>query len=65
MDGDRNIIDLLELCKLIDSRSEAKRLMSQGGLKINDKKVEDPNEVIHLEKDMVIQVGKRKFAKII
>jgi tyrosyl-tRNA synthetase len=65
MDGDRNIIDLLELCQLIDSRGEAKRLIMQGGVKVNDKKVDDPNAVIHLKKGMVIQVGKRRFAKIV
>ena len=65
MNGDRNIIDLLELCKLVESRGEAKRAIKQGGVKINDKKVEDMNEVIHLEKDMIVQVGKRRFAKII
>ncbi|MBU0727109.1 tyrosine--tRNA ligase, partial [Patescibacteria group bacterium] len=65
INGERNIVDLLELCKLVETRSEAKRLIQQGGVKINDKKVDDPNEVIHLEKDMVVQVGKRRFAKII
>ncbi len=65
LSGERNILDLLELCNLIDSRGEAKRLIQQGGVKINDEKVDDPNAVIRLEKDMVVQVGKRKFAKII
>jgi len=65
LSGDRNIIDLLELCKLVDSRGEAKRLIQQGGVKVNNEKVDDPNATIHLEKDMVIQVGKRKFARII
>ncbi|MBU0459630.1 tyrosine--tRNA ligase [Patescibacteria group bacterium] len=65
INGDRSIIDLLELCKLIESRAEGKRLIKQGGVKINDKKVDDMNEVIHLEKDMIVQVGKRRFAKIV
>lgn len=65
MNGDRNIIDLLEACKLVDSRSDAKRVIQQGGVKINNKKVDDTNAVIHLEKDMVIQVGKRKFGRIV
>lgn len=64
INGERNIIDLLELCKLIDSRGDAKRLIAQGGVKIDDKKVDDPNKTIKLKKDMVIQVGKRKFARI-
>ena len=64
LNGDRNIIDLLELCKLITSKSEGRRAVEQGGVKVNDKKVESVDEVIHLEKDMVIQVGTRRFAKI-
>lgn len=62
--GKINIIDLLEKCNLVDSRSDAKRVIQQGGVKINDKKVDDPTAVIKLEKGMVIQVGKRRFAKI-
>jgi tyrosyl-tRNA synthetase len=65
INGDRNIIDLLELCKLISSKSEGRRAIEQGGVKINDEKVTDVNAVIHLEKDMIIQVGKRRFAKIV
>ncbi len=65
LSGDRNIIDLLELCELIDSRGGAKRLIQQGGVKVNNEKIDDPNATIHLEKDMVIQVGKRKFAKVV
>jgi tyrosyl-tRNA synthetase len=63
--GEKNIVDLLEKCKLVDSRSDAKRVIQQGGVKINDKKVNDVNKVIKLEKGMVIQVGKRRFGKII
>ena len=65
INGERKIIDLLELCKLVGSRADAKRLIAQGGVKINDKKVDDMNKAIKLKKDMIIQVGKRKFAKII
>jgi tyrosyl-tRNA synthetase len=63
--GDRNIVDLLELCKLVETRSEAKRLVKEGGVKINGQKVPDANVSVHVEKGMVIQVGKRRFAKII
>lgn len=65
INGDRNIIDLLELCGLISSKSEGRRAVEQGGVKVNDKKVKSVDDVIHLEKNMVIQVGKRRFAKII
>jgi len=63
--GSKNIIDLLEHCKLIETKSEGRRLIEQGGVKINDKKISSSDESVHLEKGMVIQVGKRRFAKII
>jgi tyrosyl-tRNA synthetase len=65
MSGDRNVIDLLELCKLIATRAEGKRLVEQGGLEIDGERVTDKNAVIHLKAGMVIKAGKRKFAKII
>ena len=64
MSGERNIIDLLELCKLIETRAEGKRLIQQGGVKIDDKKIDDISKTVHLKKGMVIQAGKRRFAKI-
>ena len=65
MSGERNIIDLLELCKLVESRADAKRLIAQGGVKIDNEKADDPGKIIHLKAGMIIQVGKRKFAKIV
>jgi tyrosyl-tRNA synthetase len=63
--GKFHIIDLLEECKLVDSRSDGKRVIQQGGVKINDKKIDDISKIIKLKKGMVIQVGKRRFAKIV
>jgi len=40
-------------------------MITQGGVKVNEQKVDDPGLVIHLEKGMVVQVGKRKFARIV
>ncbi len=64
LSGERNIIDLLELCKLIETRAEGKRLIQQGGVKIDDKKIDDIAKTIHLKKGMVVQAGKRRFARI-
>lgn len=49
--------------KLSSSTSEARRLLKQGGIKLNGEKVE--NDKIALQTGDIIQVGKRKFAKII
>lgn len=49
--------------KLSPSTSEARRLLKQGGIKLNGEKVE--NDKISLQNGDIIQVGKRKFAKLI
>ncbi|GAA0710643.1 tyrosine--tRNA ligase [Paraclostridium ghonii] len=49
--------------KLSPSTSEARRLLKQGGIKLNGEKVE--SDKISLQNGDIIQVGKRKFAKLI
>ena len=60
-----NVLDLLVKTKLAPSKSEAKRLIIQRGVKINGETQEDWREVIQIKKRMIIQTGKRKFVKII
>ncbi len=60
-----NILDLLTKIKLAKSKSEAKRLIFQKGVKIDGKIEEDWRKLIEIKKEMVIQVGKRKFLKLI
>ena len=57
---------LLKTFGLTDSTSEAGRLITQGGVKIDGEKVVDKQFWIKpSEKDRVIQVGKRRFLKIL
>jgi tyrosyl-tRNA synthetase len=49
---------------LAKSRSEAQRLIEQGGVKVNDVKIIDAKQELDLESGTIIQVGKRKFRKI-
>ncbi len=65
INGDRNIVDLLELCKLVASRTDAKRLIQEGAVKVDGEKVPDSSVAYRMEKGMIIQVGKRRFAKIV
>ncbi len=60
----QNIIDALIHTKLATSRSDAKRLVQQGGISVNDQIIKDPSTIIDLENDQIIRVGKRKFVKI-
>jgi tyrosyl-tRNA synthetase len=59
-----NIMDLLVRTKLVSSKSEAKRLILQKGVKINDIVQDDWKKELKLKKNEVIQVGKRKFARL-
>jgi len=59
-----NILDLLTKTKLAPSRSEAKRLAEQGGVRIGGEVQRDWQKNIKIKKGMIIQVGKRKFLKI-
>lgn len=65
INGDRNVIDLLILCELIKTKSEGRRAIQQGCVKVNEEKITTHEAVIHLEEGMIIQVGKRRFAKIV
>lgn len=58
------IIDLLVETRLASSKSEARRLIEQGGVRIEDEVQADFNREIVITDGMVIQVGKRKFLKV-
>jgi tyrosyl-tRNA synthetase len=60
-----NILDFLVRTKLVSSKSEAKRMILQKGVKINGKIQDNWRETIQIKKGIVVQIGKRKFVKII
>lgn len=58
-------VDMLISSGLISSKSEARRLIEQGGLKVDGEKITDPKaELTVPEEGIVIQAGKRKFVRI-
>ena len=59
-----NILELLIETNIAASKSEAKRLVVQGGIKINDEKIFDEKYDIALDKEIVLQKGKKTFVKI-
>jgi len=59
------LLDLLVTLKLASSKSDAKRLVIQKGVKIDGKVEDDWKKTIDIKKGMVIQIGRRRFAKII
>ena len=55
---------LLLACKLVPSGSEAKRMIKQRAVEIDGNRIDDPNAEVAPKDGMVIQVGKRKFARL-
>ncbi len=55
---------LLKAAGLVESTSEAIRMIGQGGVKLDQEKVSDKNARISKGVTVVLQVGKRKFARV-
>ena len=67
-DGQINIMDLMVACKLVASKSEARRNVTQGGVSINGKKVTAIDHGITLEQlkeGVKIKKGKKTFHKAV
>src|ERR1700674_4626968 len=63
----KKLTTLLVELKLIASKSEAERLIKQGGVEIDEVRVEDPRKDIDLSKpaEFLLRAGKKKFLRII
>lgn len=59
-----SIMQVLKAAGLTASTSEAQRMISGGGVRINGEKVGDGNTALVVGECVVMQVGKRKFARI-
>ena len=56
---------VLKESQLVPSASEALRMVEQGGVRINGEKVTDKGLALKKGETVVLQVGKRKFARVI
>ncbi len=65
IESEKSILDLLVELKFVQSKGEAKRLIQGGGVKIDGEKISDMGLVIKPQMDVVLQAGKRKFAKLV
>ena len=62
---EEGIIELLvSTLKFANTTSEARRLIEQGGFKINDEAIKDVKSSIKLESGMIIRAGKKKIVKV-
>ena len=59
-----NIVDLIASAKLASSKSEARRLIEQGGVKLDGVAVKDIGQLVEAGRETVLQVGKRKYLRL-
>ena len=67
-DGAVGILDLLVKCGLTPSKGEARRLVQQGGVSVNDVKVADIAQAVTIDdvkNEVIIKKGKKVFHKVI
>ncbi len=58
------LVDVMVTSKLAASKGEARRLIAQGGVRLNDKKVDNPDEKLDSSQEYLLQVGKRRFLQL-
>ena len=65
MSDDMGILDFLVATKLFPSKSEARRMVEQGGIQIDGNKIVDPRAVVAAASEFMVQKGKKTFLKVI
>jgi tyrosyl-tRNA synthetase len=63
--GIRTIVGLMTESRLAASKSEARRLVDQGGVSIDGERVTDANAPLPDKNEFILKVGKRKFLKVV
>jgi len=64
-DGKVNIVDLIFSSGAVASKSEIKRLINQGGIRIDGEKIDNIDFKVEVKNGQVIKIGKRKFLKLV
>ena len=59
------LVDLMADSSVVDSKSEARRLIKQRGVKLDGDVVEDVNYEVDISSPKVLKVGKRRFLRLI
>jgi tyrosyl-tRNA synthetase len=64
-DGAIWVVDLVQASGLVSSRGEAKRLIRQGGVKVNEARIDSQDLDIPFEPPLLVQIGKRSFVELV
>lgn len=65
--GKFKVFALLEELEMVDSRSDGRRMIEQGAVRIDDEKIDDVDAIVDLKdgESVLIQVGKRKWLEVV
>jgi tyrosyl-tRNA synthetase len=64
-DKSRRVIDIMVDSGLVTGKGEARRLIRQGGVKLDGETINDELLELNLDKEQILKVGKRKFLKLL
>ncbi len=65
VDGSIWIVKLLTDSGLCQSSGEARRMLKQGAVKLDDEKIDDMDLNLEIDKERILKVGKRRFLKLV
>ena len=60
-----SLVDIMMEAGLVPSKSEARRLIRQGGVRLDDERVTDIDAVVTPDGERILQVGKRRFLRLV
>lgn len=63
--GEAHIVDVLLTAGMAKTRNEARRLISQRGVRLAGERIEDTEQIVRIEEPQVLQVGRRRFIQLI
>jgi tyrosyl-tRNA synthetase len=63
--GEILIVDLMVDARLATSKSEARRLIQQNAVRLDDEVIEDINAIVRVKTPQVLRVGKRRFLQLL
>ena len=65
LDGEKLLVDLIAESGILNSKSEARRMITQGAVRLDGALVDDINAMVYSGREQVLKVGKRRFLRIV
>ena len=65
LDGEKLLVDLIAESGILSSKSEARRMITQGAVRLDGALVDDINAMVYSGGEQVLKVGKRRFLRIV